>query len=284
MYKVGVRRWRKTRATRVTHLLDALINGPAHFTVSHHLSNFVSLVVVLVCLFIETSLVWLVLVSVFKMLQNIRPAISWLLRSFRIGHKHIAYTFLELTFPADVAKSAYATEQLHILLRGSAEYRSWLERLAARPQPYSLELVATNDKGIRYVISVPTSAVSLVRHMLLSYLPGLKIAETTDYLSLKFLSGSARYQILELTLTNDFVVPLANHKLLNEHDHTAYLTGQMTDLLPGECIAVQTVVVPVLPSTHRRILRRIRLIERRIGHNQELNCRARRANPGGRAR
>jgi hypothetical protein len=38
------------------------------------------------------------------------------LRRFGIGEKDIPQIFLELTFPTDTSKTAFATEQLHILL------------------------------------------------------------------------------------------------------------------------------------------------------------------------
>ena len=253
----------------VHHLLDALLNGPAHYTQRHHLSLLMTLVVVLGCLIAELTVTWLVVLSAFKAMQNIRPGIGFMLRRCGVGTKPIAQSFLELTFPADTTKSAYATEQLHILLRGMVGYNGRLDRLAAQLQPYSLELVGTNDEGIRYVIRTPTFAEQNVRRNLLSYMPGLKITEVDDYLPHKLTEQP--YRVTELTLTNDFVLPLKDHKALSEHDPMAYLTGHMTKLLPGELIAVQEVVVPVSSTTHTRVLRRIRAVQTRIALGQELS-------------
>jgi hypothetical protein len=250
-------------------ILNTILNGPAHYTQRHHLSPLMTLVVVLGCLIAELSVVWLVVLSVFKAVQNIRPSIGFLLRRCGVAKKDIPQTFLELTFPADTTKSAYATEQLHILLRGVVGYHGRLDRLAVHMLPYSLELVGTNDEGIRYVIRIPTFAEQTVRRNLLSYLPGLKIAEIDDYLPHKLTEQP--YRVTELTLTNDFVLPLKDHKALSEHDPMAYLTGHMTKLLPGELIAVQEVVVPVSSTTHTRVLRRIRAVQTRIALGQELS-------------
>jgi hypothetical protein len=254
----------------VKHLINSIINGPAHFTVSHHLSEPVTLVIVLGCLFGEITIVWLVVLSVFKAIQNIRPGTAWLLRRCGKGIKDIPHSFLQLTFPADTTKSAYATEQLHILMRGHIGYSGRLERWAAQPQPYSLELVGTNDEGIRFVLKIPTFAMDTVRRNLLSYLPGLKIAAIDDYLVRPILSGQP-YRVTELILNNDFVLPLKDHKALAEHDHMAYLTGHMTKLLPKELIAFQTIVVPIMPATHTRVLRRIRYMQNRIALRQEVS-------------
>jgi hypothetical protein len=228
-----------------------------------------TLVFVLGCLIAELTIAWLVVLSAFKAMQNIRPGIGFILRRIGKGTKDIPQSFLELTFPANTTKSAYATEQLHILLRGLVGYQGRLDRLAARPQPYSLELVGTNDEGIRYVIRIPTFAEQTVRRNLLSYLPGLKIAEIDDYLPSTLIEQP--YRVTELVLTNDFVLPLKDHKDLSEHDLMAYLTGHMTKLLPKELIAIQWVTAPIMPSTHPQVLRRIRNIQTRIALGQELS-------------
>lgn len=117
----------------MNRLVNSIINGPAHFTQSHHFSNGTALVFVLVCLFGELTIGWLVVLGVFKALQNTRPAIGFILRRIGKGTKDIPQSFLELTFPADTTKSAYATEQLHILLRSLVGYSGWLERLVLDP-------------------------------------------------------------------------------------------------------------------------------------------------------
>jgi hypothetical protein len=254
----------------MSHLLNSIINGPAHNTGSDHFSSGAALVFVLVCLLGELTIFWLLVLGLVKSVQNSRSFIGFVLRRLGKGVRDIPQSFLELTFPADTTKSAYATEQLHILLRGMVGYSGRLERLAAQKQPYSLELVGTNDEGIRFVLRIPTFAASTVSRNLRSYLPSLKIAETEDYLIRPAISDLP-YRVTELVLSNDFALPLKDHKALAEHDHMAYLTGHMTKLRPQELMAFQVVAVPVLSITHARVKRRISYLRRRISLRQELS-------------
>lgn len=174
---------------------------------------------------------------------------------------------MQLIFPSDTTKSAYATEQLHILMRSMVKYHGFWDRLAARKQPYSLELVATKDDGIRYIVRIPKQEVETVKRTLLSFLPGLKVSEAEDYLPASIETG---WSIAELKLSNDFALPLADHKTLEEHDPIAYLTGHMRSLLPDELVVFQVVAVPVFNNTHPNELRHIRDIQHRIALSKEL--------------
>lgn len=251
----------------VQHFLNSVINGPARYTQSHHFSPWLALVFVLGILFAEFIPVFLIGLALFTFLRNLPALYSAMLRRFGIGEKEAPYTFLELTIPADTSKSAFATEQLHILLQNTVLYYGLADKMAAHKKPYSLELVATNDDGIRFIIMIASLAVDMVRHDLVSFLPGIKIQPVEDYtLSL----SDEGTQVVELRLNGDFILPLKDHKALEEHDFMAYITGQMTKLHPGEVVAYQIVGVPVLRRTHHRVLRRVRHIEARLSLGKEV--------------
>ena len=218
------------------HLLDEILNGPAHYTVRHHFSPLWTLVFVLGILLAEFIAVYLIGFLIYKVAQNTRPFIGWTLRRSGLGKANTPQTFLELTFPTDTTKSAFATEQLHILLRSLVTYNGTMDRLAAHKKPYSLELVGTHDDGIRFVLMIPAHSVETVQRNLLSFLPGLKIRPIDDYI--KSITGTS-VGVIELKLGADFVLPLQDHKALAEHDPMAYLTGHMTKLLPGKLVASQ---------------------------------------------
>lgn len=247
-------------------LIDTLINGPARYTQEHHLSDGMTLLVVLGALFIEFGLAYLLISLIIKLFQYSRTFFSLFLQRIGVGKRDIEYTFLQLTFPADTTKSAYATEQLHILMRSMVKYPKFWPRIAARKQPYSLELVATRDDGIRYVIRIPKQEVETVKRTLVAFLPGLKVKETTDYIQD---IDSLAWNVTELKLSSDFVLPLASQKTLEEHDPAAYLTGHMRNLLPDELVAIQIVAVPVFDNTHPNELRHIRHTQHRIALNKE---------------
>lgn len=247
--------------------IDTLINGPARYTQENHFSSGWALVFVLTIFVIECGAVYFLFRLTVKFFQYTRTFFSAFLRRIGIGKREIEYSFLQLIFPSDTTKSAYATEQLHILMRSMVKYYGFWDRLAARKQPYSLELVATKDNGIRYIIRIPKQEAETVKRTLISFLPGLKISEAEDYLPASIETG---WSIAELKLSNDFALPLADHKMLEEHDPIAYLTGHMRSLLPDELVAFQIVAVPVFNNTHPNELRHIRDTQHRIALSKEL--------------
>lgn len=247
--------------------IDTLINGPARYAQEHNFSSGWALAFVLVVFVIQCGAVYFLFLLTVKFFQYTRTFFSAFLRRVGIGKHGVEYVFLQLTFPFDTTKSAYATEQLHILMRSMVKYRGFWDRLAARKQPYSLELVATKDNGIRYIICIPKQEVETVKRTLISFLPGLKIGETEDYLPETIETG---WSVAELKLSNDFVLPLADHKTLEEHDPIAYLTGHMRSLLSDELVAFQVVAVPVFNNTHPNELRHIRDTQHRIALSKEI--------------
>ena len=253
--------------TSVQHFIDMVLNGPARYTVRHHFTDWQTLGFVLGILFAELTGLFVIFYGIFSFFQNLSAVFGFLLRRFGVGEKEVPQTILELTFPAATSKSAFATEQLHILLRGMVKYYGAWDKLAARKKPYSLELVGTNDEGIRFALMVPTSEADIVRRNLLSFSPGLKIREIKDYALDVPEEGT---QVVELQLNADFVLPLKDHKALEEHDLIAYLAGHMTKLAPDELVAFQIVAVPVLRATHRRVVRRRNHIEARISLGKEV--------------
>lgn len=248
-------------------LLDTLIHGPSRYLMTQDLDPVTRAVLALAAYALMVLASWGILYLLFKSFQYTRTFFSAFLRRIGVGKHEDEYIFLQLVFPADTTKSAYATEQLHILMRSMVKYRGLWDRLAARKQPYSLELVATRDEGIRYIIRIPKHEIETIKQTLLSFLPGLKIAEVEDYLPE---TADLSWSITELKLSGDFVLPLANHKTLEEHDPIAYLTGHMRSLLHGELIAFQIVTVPVFNNTHPNELRHIRDAQHQIALNKEI--------------
>jgi hypothetical protein len=249
------------------HLIDAILNGPTHYATSHHFDDGKLLAFVAIAFILEVLLATFLIFLLIKLGQYSRTFLSAALRRCSIGMHEVEYTFLQLTFPSNTTKSAYATEQLHILLRSMVGYSGFWDRLAAQKQPYSLELVASRDEGIRYIIRVPKEEAEVARRTLLSFLPGIKIAEVDDYLNI---SGAIPVRIAELKLTGDFVLPLTDHKALDEHDPIAYLTGHMRNLLPEELISFQIVAVPVLNNTHPNELRHMYDITHLVALSQQI--------------
>jgi hypothetical protein len=252
------------------HILYTILDGAAHFTVSHHLSSGMTLIVIFASFLAETVGVYTIGLLLFKLIQNTRPALNLALRHFGVGKHDAANVFLELIFPSDTTKSAYATEQLHILLKRNLGSPNRWHRFAAYKQLHALEVYSTNDTGIRYVIVVPASEEAYVTHSLRSYLHGLKVTRVDDYLTA--VAGST-VGVVELSLSSDFVLPLQDHKALEEHDLMAYLTGHMTKLASDGLISYQIVTTPVYTNTHHRVTRHMRQLRKRIGEGKEVASR-----------
>jgi hypothetical protein len=249
-------------------IIDTIINGPTHYGVEHHFDAGWLTVFVIGALFVEIGIAYSLIYLVFKLFQYSRTFFSAFLRLIGIGNKHIEYIFLQLTFPSSTTKTAYATEQLHIIMQSMVKYYGFWDRLAAHKRPYSLELVATRDDGIRYIIMIPKEDTDIVKRTLLSFLPGLKIIEVSDYLQTLSDTPTGVY---ELKLASDFVLPLNDNKTLGEHDPIAYLTGYMRNLLPDELVSFQIVLVPIFNNTHPNELRHVRDTQHRIALNKEVS-------------
>ncbi len=167
--------------------------------------------------------------------------------------------FLELTFPADTSKSAYATEELYKTIHTVAGRN---KGFFSAKKTFSLEIVSSRNDGIRYVIGVASSDADVMRRTLMSYLPGLAIRQIPDYLqSIRLIDDDTSTStkedentkqaekslgFIEFTLSDDFVLPLENQKVLGKHDSIAFLTGNMTKLEKGELVAFQMVTSPTV--------------------------------------
>jgi hypothetical protein len=252
----------------IHHLLNEIINGPAHYTQSHHLSNGPTLIIVLGALLAEFVGAYVIFMAMVKTVQYARPFMGLLLRHFGVVKPDTSRVFLELTFPAGVGKSAFATEQLHILRIPRSGYDGLKARIATHKHRNSLEVYATRDSGVRFVAVVPESEVLSTEENLRSYMPGIKIKQVPDYLDQ--LKGSMS-GVIELRLAKDYALPLKDHKALEEHDFVAFLVGHMTKLAQEELIAYQIVDVPVSKHSHTRITRHMRHLHDRIALSKTVS-------------
>jgi hypothetical protein len=224
---------------------------------------------ILAVAFILTWPVWVLvlIVTCFYLVKSILEVIRIfapsLFKKFIPTEKVI---FLEVIFPSDTGKSAYATSQLYTLLHTLARRgRPFIKKLLGQKKTYSLEIVATKEHGIRYILATNSKDSHIFKSSLLSYLPGVKVKEVKDYLP-NDPSGLqvSRYGVSELKLSNSFVLPLNKQKVLDEHDPISYITGNMTKLSSGELVSYQIVVTPVLGSLHGKALKQMNELRARM--------------------
>jgi len=175
----------------------------------------------------------------------------------KFPHKQEKKIFLELTFPTDTSKSAYATEQLYTLLHTLARQQDFWSSVRHDKNEYSLEIVSTKQEGIRYILVASEKFADIIKRNLLSYLPGIQIKIASDYISNYVAKHDAKSKYLgleEFKLSGHFALPLETQKTLKEHDPISYLTGNMTKLGLGELISFQVITTPLLSHTHESYL------------------------------
>ena len=230
-------------------------------------------------LFILSPLIFLALVFLaYKFIPRIIETFLPFIAS-RFSKASEEKTFLELTFPHDTSKSSYATEQLYKTIHILSSMQGGFFK---SKKTYSLEVVSTLDRGIRYIIGIPPADIDVIKRSLLAYLPGLAIKEIPDYLSNAYLFKesltsaeieekirlSRSLGVLEFTLSRDFTLPLRDQKKLGVHDSIAFLTGNMTKPKAGELLAFQIVISPTLNS---KIKRRMQEVKNTIYQGKQLS-------------
>lgn len=257
----------KNISLMANHILNFLLNFPVHPIENAHLNNFWTLVVGLGWLYLLAVAALLICLLIISIIRSVPVFVAFIYRKYKHLDKDAPLVFLELSFPWDLSKSAYATEQLHLLLRSRSRYYGFLDRFAVHKKLYSLELVGTNDGGIRYIMAIPSDEEEQIKRSLLAFLPAMKIKIVEDYMnSIK----ADRTGITELKLSEEFAFPLKDHKALEEHDPFAYFTGHMTKLENNELIAIQLVVTPVRRSSHLRAMQRAARVRGLIGRGNML--------------
>lgn len=184
-------------------------------------------------------------------------------------------TFLELTFPSNTEKTAFATEQLYSLIHTLARQQNRVQGLLKFKKTYSLEIVSTKKQGIRYVMVVPSGDSAVIQQSLLSYTPGIQVKKIEDYLlsnenDNEKVERDNQIGIAELKLSQHFGLPLQDQKVLEEHDIIAYLSGSMTKLNNDDLIAFQIVTTPVLSSIHTEIIKKVKELRAAIYQGSPL--------------
>lgn len=153
---------------------------------------------------------------------------------------------LELTPPSITEKSAYTTDQLFSIIHSLGNQISFKDRLLGYKPRFSLEITSTRAQGIRYLVGTSPKQINTLKKSLLSYLPQLRIRVVDDYLPERTNLKECLFKIIEFKLSKHFAFSLKRQSELDVHDPIAYMTGQMTKLLPGELISLQLVVSPAI--------------------------------------
>ncbi|HUQ85367.1 MAG TPA: DUF87 domain-containing protein [Candidatus Limnocylindrales bacterium] len=174
-------------------------------------------------------------------------------------------------------QSSYATEQLFTQLHSLIKGKTFWQRFIHDKTTISVELVATKEEGIRYLIHTAKSDAPVIRKTLLSYLPSVEIEEVADYLPRSFegirnfLTASKAIRLITFRLVNHFAIPLTDQTKLREHDPIAYLTGNMTKLAPQELISLQLILSPMDKASNRAKTQEADKLLNHLWHNKDIS-------------
>lgn len=174
-------------------------------------------------------------------------------------------------------QTSYATEQLFTQFHSLVKGKTFWQRFLHDKTTIGVELVATKEEGIRYLIRTNKSDTSVIRKALLSYLPSIEIEEVEDYLpqSLSdmnnFIKSNKEMRVVSFRLTNHFAIPLTDQKQLDEYDPIAYLTGNMTKLAPEELFSLQLILSPMDKASNRAKTQEINSLLYQLFHNKDIS-------------
>ncbi len=121
----------------------------------------------------------LIVIGILTLFYVIYQIIRLVLHLQQLKEKYILF---ELQPLKNTEQAAYTTEQLFTVIHGLAKQRSFIHRFFDIRKQYSFEIASTKESGIVYYVRVTEDDADLVKKTLLSYLPGLSIKETSDYL------------------------------------------------------------------------------------------------------
>ena len=187
--------------------------------------------------------------------------IKLLLLKNKLKQKYVIYEVKPLQ---KTLQSAFSTQQLFTLIHGLIKQRSFSDKLLGNFKSYAFEIVSTKEEGIRYIFRVNQEDAELIKRSLLSYLPGINVNETKEYIPYEF--KVKPYRITDFKLSKHFAYPLNTQNTLKEYDPIAYITGSMTKLSKDDLISFQILVSPINRSTVKNIDK----ISREIYNNSDL--------------
>jgi hypothetical protein len=150
--------------------------------------------------------------------------------------------YFEITPPAFSAIKPEATVELFKVLHGINLASSTKNKILGHKPRISLEIVATKNDGIRYIVGASSDMIKIVEQGFRSYITDARTKAVKDpYSNIK---TSYKIRMMEYKLRRHFALPLTPKNRLENHDPLAYLTGNMTALKDKETIIYQLVIIP----------------------------------------
>jgi len=165
---------------------------------------------------------------------------------------------LEITPAAFDDRPMEATSALFSALHSMGHERTFKEKFIGAHSTYSLEIVSSKAKGVRFVIRAPKEQEESVRTLIKSYVHSAKVRRIEDYAN-----TAQGCRLFRLSTKKHFAYPLQAHDQLQSHDPIGYIASAMTGLEGDEQIILQTIIQP-------RRLREAESLRQKILHNENF--------------
>ena len=152
-------------------------------------------------------------------------------------------TFLEITPPKHNERSPLATQQLFTVLQQSI----------GKNKTASLEVIASRNEGLRYLIRTSPQDIETFQRHISSYMPDVRFRELDGQ---PILTGDFT-AISQPKQRRHYAYPIVQNEELDKGDPVAHVVGSMSKLEPGEIMALQMVITPYNSRQANRIYNKI---------------------------
>jgi hypothetical protein len=165
-------------------------------------------------------------------------------------------TYLELTPPAFLDKPPQATDEFYAVLHSLGFKQSALDKLLKRETVFALEIMASLELGIRFLVRIPKSHTDSFIEAVHAYMRDVQVKEIESYLTGQLDDNAI---VASFKQRQHWGHKLKDHRGLENTDPLSYVTTAMTKLAPGEIIVLQDLVTsarePEADTIRRKILR-----------------------------
>lgn len=168
-----------------------------------------------------------------------------------VHSKRVRRTIIQITPPAHIDKSPEAMQQLFSILQQALISKSGWSWLWKHKDTVSLEIIASHDDGLRYLIYAPKSKTETIQRHFSSHIPNIRFTILDD--AQQPIYSNQTYSISEIHQSRHYAYPLQSHKKYSEEDLAAYIAGAMTKLEPDEYITLQSIVTPYSSTSTTRL-------------------------------
>lgn len=162
--------------------------------------------------------------------QPVGIALQGMWRFWRMRKRPMAT--LEITPHKHIDKAPLATEHLFGII----------ESLMGKYDIMPLEIDASREDGIRYLIHTAPDNIVPLQRQIAAYLPEakFKVIDTAEPLE----ATNPHTYALDIKQSRHYAYPLQAHEDLSVSDPANYIAGAMTKLKPGERLTMQVVLTP----------------------------------------